>query len=370
MKHLVSISEKKSTAITEFLNGVIIGCETSSSVRSEDMKNVRKRKDGRWEYRPSVNNKRLSFYAPTLKKLLEKIKHAKTNILFLNQPKQVLAVSFSVKSNVPTFIDYAWHWFNTFKAPLVGKSSADMYKLAIKYMPGLNVQINKLKPADLQKSINQIKQKRVKDYAVLLIRQVFKKALQEELIEKDWSLYIERGTKNTDDGRSLTLQEQQLVLSNLSTCKIGKLILFYLLTGCRRSEAVNIKRSDINFEKNVIEVKGTKTKTSLRYVLISEKLKNILAKDYDEIFNASSDNVGRIFKRFIKSIGLGEELTIKSLRHTFSTNLYYLGVPDKQRQGQMGHASIVTTNNIYTHLDPTITKEDILEIYGDLYPYG
>ena len=58
-----------------------------------------------------------------------------------------------------------------------------------------------------------------------------------------------------------------------------------------------------------------------------------------------------------------------SLRHTFSTNLYYLGVPDKERQAQLGHASIVITNDIYTHLDPTITKNDILELYGEWYPY-
>jgi len=48
--------------------------------------------------------------------------------------------------------------------------------------------------------------------------------------------------------------------------------------------------------------------------------------------------------------------------------LYYLGVPDKLRQAQLGHASIVMTNDIYTHLDPTITREDILQLYGDWYP--
>lgn len=333
------------------------------------MKNVRKRKDGRWEYRPSVNNKRLSLYAPTLKKLLEKIKHAKTNILFFNQPKQVLAVSFSVKSNVPTFIDYAWHWFNTFKAPLVGKSSADMYKLCLRYLQELNQPINQIKSAELQACINKIQKPRIKDYSILLIKQVFKKALQEELIQKDYSQFLERGRKEVDKGRSLTLQEQRLVLNNLSTCKMGKLILFYLLTGCRRSEALDIKRSDINFEKNVIEVKGTKTENSKRYVLISERFKKMLAEDFESFFCFSSGNAGRIFKRFIESLGL-EDLSLHDLRHTYSTNLYYLGVPDKQRQAQLGHASILVTNDIYTHLDPTITKEDILELYGDLYPYG
>ena len=60
--------------------------------------------------------------------------------------------------------------------------------------------------------------------------------------------------------------------------------------------------------------------------------------------------------------------TLHNTRHTFSTNLYYLGVPDKQRQVYLGHSSIVMTNDIYTHLDPSITKNDIVKLYNNLYP--
>ena len=56
------------------------------------------------------------------------------------------------------------------------------------------------------------------------------------------------------------------------------------------------------------------------------------------------------------------------LRHTFATNLFYLGVPDKERQSYMGHASSVLTNDIYTDFDPNITKKDILNLYINLYP--
>lgn len=56
------------------------------------------------------------------------------------------------------------------------------------------------------------------------------------------------------------------------------------------------------------------------------------------------------------------------LRHTFSTNLYYLGADDNTRKQYLGHSSIMVTNDIYTHLNPTIKKSDILDIYKDLYP--
>lgn len=51
---------------------------------------------------------------------------------------------------------------------------------------------------------------------------------------------------------------------------------------------------------------------------------------------------------------------LHDLRHTFSSNLFYLEVPDKKRQYLLGHSSIAITNDIYTHLDPNIKKQDIL----------
>lgn len=360
-KYLIEIGERHSENIASFLNGLINGSESSStSIRSDEVKNVRKRKDGRWEYRASTESGRISFYAHTLRQIVEKIKKLK-----LDQPKQVLQVSYKIKK--PSVIEYAWSWFKNYKEPFVSRSSQDMYKSCFKYLEKLTMPIDEAKTLDLQMVINSIAKPRIKDYSVLLIKQVFRKALSEDLIRKDVSQFIEKGKTIENKGRSLTLDEQKLVLNNLERSRIGKLILFYLLTGCRRSEAALIQKKDINFNKNVIEVKGTKTKSSQRYVLISEKLKLLLQENFDEMFAITSNNISKLFKKFTNLLGLSD-ITVHSLRHTYSTNLYYLGVPDKLRQAQLGHASIVMTNDIYTHLDPTITREDIVQLYGDWYP--
>lgn len=360
-KYLIEIGERHSENIASFLNGLINGSESSStSIRSDEVKNVRKRKDGRWEYRASTEFGRVSFYAHTLRQIVEKIKKLK-----LDQPKQLIQVGFKIKK--PSVIDYAWTWFKNYKEPFVSKSSQDMYKLCFKYLESLSMPIDEVKTIDLQKVINSIIKPRIKDYSVLLLKQVFKKALEEDLIRKDVSQFIEKGKTVENKGRSLTLDEQKLVLENLKNSRIGKLILFYLLTGCRRAEAALIQKKDINFNKNVIEVRGTKTKGSKRYVLISEKLKLLLQDNFDEMFSITPNNISKLFRKFINMLGL-DGITVHSLRHTYSTNLYYLGVPDKLRQAQLGHASIVMTNDIYTHLDPTITREDILQLYGEWYP--
>lgn len=73
MKSLADFTLKQSTAISGFLFGLLNSCENSSLKlqRSEDLKNIRKRKDGRWEYRTYTPSGRQSVYAKTLKKLLE-----------------------------------------------------------------------------------------------------------------------------------------------------------------------------------------------------------------------------------------------------------------------------------------------------------
>lgn len=67
-----------------------------------------------------------------------------------------------------------------------------------------------------------------------------------------------------------------------------------------------------------------------------------------------------------------QQLNIKNclhgLRHTCSANLYFLNAKDKYRQLQLGHSSIVTTNNIYTNIKENIPKAKLLELYGNLYP--
>ena len=42
-------------------------------------------------------------------------------------------------------------------------------------------------------------------------------------------------------------------------------------------------------------------------------------------------------------------------------------MPDKHRQHQLGHASIVTTNDIYTQIELDVKADDIRELYPNLY---
>ncbi|WP_299090521.1 tyrosine-type recombinase/integrase [uncultured Microbacterium sp.] len=52
-------------------------------------------------------------------------------------------------------------------------------------------------------------------------------------------------------------------------------------------------------------------------------------------------------------------VTLKGLRHTHATILMELGVPPKVVQERLGHSTITTTMNIYSHVTPTMQKNAV-----------
>ena len=94
----------------------------------------------------------------------------------------------------------------------------------------------------------------------------------------------------------------------------------------------------------------------------------MIKDDWDKMFKIHSDNMTKNIKSYLEKLGIKNKTT-HNLRHTFSTNTYYLGVDPKKQQYLMGHASITQTYDTYTSFDITITKQDIINIWGeDLYP--
>lgn len=360
---MLQASQNMNMVVSEYLWGIIQGAE-SQNVNSEttlikgdtELKNIRKRIDGRWEYRKMINNKRYSIFANTQKELIQRLEQI--------SPTKRIELGTTEKQ----FYFLAKQWYELFKKDRI--KSESNYRMYIKNefnTPLFRQNIGNIKLEDLQMFINSINKHRKAKYCYNIIKNVYKFALQKEIIKKDISQFLQSPINKGVKGTALTLREQQLVLDNLDKTPIKNEILFYLLVGCRRTEAMNVKCHDINFDKNVIFIDGTKTKAAKRYVNISETFKEVLRANFDKMFIKNADYYTKQLKQFLDSLNIKGK-TLHDLRHTFSTNLYYLGVPDKQRQYLLGHSSIVITNDIYTTLDPTITKEDIHKLYNNLYP--
>jgi len=123
-------------------------------------------------------------------------------------------------------------------------------------------------------------------------------------------------------------------------------------------ELIDLKRSSIDFERNLIFIKKGKGGKD-RVTLLSNELKLDLLKYYSN-YNFRTDYLieGRNSKYSKKSVQKILEIAGKSihkkvnphmLRHSFATHLLEAGVNIRYIQKLLGHSNVKTTE-IYTHV--------------------
>lgn len=264
-------------------------------------------------------------------------------------------------------------WRENYKKPFLTKRS---YQLVISATNKViisnlaNKDLQSIKSIDIQKFYNKFARSRAKEFLILYLNAAMQKAEDLELITKNPCRAITKDKKIHNVRLSLNFNEQEKLLEYIKGSEFEEIILFYLLTGCRRCEALGVKWDDINIKNRCIRVNGTKTATSVRDVDISQNYLNHLLKLKKNsktlhLFTFSKTYLERGIKKIFKHLKI--DAVIHSLRHTYSTNQYYLGTPEKQRQVWLGHASPLMTNNVYTHIDKSISKNKIIKLYRHFY---
>ncbi len=316
-----------------------------------------KRKDGRWQYRITINHKRICIYGATQKDCLTKIKRF--------EKKGVNAVKVTNCQDIVT------RWYTTVKEPNLKPKSKETYKNTLKnyICPFLNEKnINKIQLYDLQKFLNEIPKERIREQVYQHIKGIFKYATAcGELKNNIAEVLILPKRHNKITRESLTIKEQEQLLALIKGTELEPFILFSLVIGTRRNETLAFQLSDINVEKQTLKIKGTKTDCANRTIKISKAMIEYLYinKKSEPYFPYGSEYYTKKIKFILAQIN--PNLCLHSLRHTCATNLYYLKVPDKQRQQILGHKSIVTTNNVYTNLELDVGKNEVLKLYNNLY---
>ena len=324
----------------------------------DEMKNVYKRKDGRYEYSKMINNERIYIIKPTKKELENEIRELKQK-------------TKSIK-NMHLFKNIVLEWYHNFKEPYIKENAKQIYNASLNkhILPKLgNKSINKITFKDLQLFINQFNDKRrMQEILVQHLKAIFNYAYSNRYISINPTTALKLPKKqNKEIIKPLTLEEQQKLLKTIKGHKLETFIYFSLILGTRRNETLAFKIEDIDESKQILHINGTKTENAERDIKISKDMITFLkahntCKPY---FNFTSDFVTKKISELLKSLNINK--TLHALRHTTATNLFYLGYKDKQRQQYLGHANITTTNNIYTYLENDIKKEDIHKLYNNLY---
>jgi len=143
--------------------------------------------------------------------------------------------------------------------------------------------------------------------------------------------------------------------------------------GLRVSEVVGLNDGDLDFEADVLRIRGKGRRERLSpvgsYAIRALKRWLSLRKLNSREPNGPSApvfvnkfgrrltvrSVGRMLEKYLKTSGLDARTTPHSLRHSFATHLLDRGADIRSVQELLGHKSLVTTQ-IYTHVSSSALR--------------
>jgi len=187
----------------------------------------------------------------------------------------------------------------------------------------------------------QRKSQRTKEYVTGTLRRILKHAYDRRIIDSPPPNGKRVGVKspgnsnrrlrviNPAEAEAILSQIKELDLNDYHTTK------FAFLTGCRASEAFNLRWRDVNFDQGKLTFPETKNRDP-RELPLSKFLKTLLSnilqgKPDDFVFKRKNGSCYKeapySFRRTVKNLKFNEgydprnQITFHSIRHTVATNL-------------------------------------------------
>ena len=165
----------------------------------------------------------------------------------------------------------------------------------------------------------------------------------------------------------LSKEEIASMIKSTKNLKHKSLIVLIYSCGLRRSEAINLKLTDIDSKRMLVKIRGGKGRKD-RYVQLADGTLEVLRKYFKEhkpiewLFTGqkggqySVESIEKIVKKAAKKAKIQKNVYPHILRHSFATHHLEQGTDLRYIQEWLGHNSSKTTER-YTHVSQTDFKK-------------
>ena len=273
-----------------------------------------------------------------------------------------------------TFKNWYKTWIDVYKKEKVKQTTIVEYEVQMKHLSDnfKNKELNLIKPIQIENELNNIPNARAKQKLFEFLKQIFKKAQDNDLLKTNPTVNIDKPKYVRDRGQILEKEDyikfEQYCIDNNYNC-----ILFILYQGLRIGEALALTNEDVNLEQKTIninksfnqknEIDTTKNKQSIRTMPLFEKSVKLINIKPGRIFEYSQKHLQKQLLKIKQDLKLNEKLRIHDLRHTFISLCKNENIPEHIIQSWVGHEfGSKVTSKIYTH----INKEANLLYYNKL----
>lgn len=357
----------------------------------------RQRPDGKYESRFTINGKRYSVYADTLKECKEKEALAR---------ERIRAGQFIDKWNI-TLDRYYKEWKETRKGTIKGNTALNMesrYKNHIGPALGRRklVDLEKREIVKLQKDLAMKQKASTVNVTIVQLKCILNAAVEDGIIAKSPAdgvkpLKAEEKAASETYHRALTEKEQEQFMQYARQEWLYELLALLLCTGMRIGEATALTWKDIDYINNVIHVTKTisrkedgsytvgtpKSRTGIRDIPVTDAVKEILKSQKEKqryIHGNVVDLQQRVFEGFggkivyngvvnkaitntlerMRADGIGiEHFSAHALRDTFATRYIEQGGSPQVLKTILGHSSLSMTMDLYSHVLPNKKQEEM-----------
>ena len=278
---------------------------------------------------------------------------------------------------LPGYFDYA----NSVKAE--STHSNDKYRIEAHIVPYFgDTPLRSISP----RMVDKYKAKRIKEGAsnntvnheLVCLSHIMKMAIRWRYVEQNPVSSVEKLKVPKRSPRFLRLDEIDRLLEVSRESYIYPVIMTALHTGMRKSELLNLKWADIDFDQGTVTVqpkedwntKNYKPRTvfltPILYEMLQEHWRNriefAIKSEYVFTYKGAriKSSIDTTLRKVVKKAGL-TDVTLHTFRHTFASQLALAGVPLRDIQELIGHQSFQTTLQ-YAHLSEEHVKKQVLQL--------